>query len=269
MQIPLDQIRFARDDTGALLNPRGEIHDTTGLQDSVQIAGQEEPIEVFEDGDGYVVIDGHRRVVMARALGWKTIQAEIKEKPASSSDLLARMLTSYVREDLKPTARGRAMRRLATEKGWGIERVAKLCGLKVDVAQLYVDLTAAPEAVQRRVDMGDMSLSAFKALRDKPREVQERAASLDRPTVAACKRVAKADASKGILTDLLDQMQVEHNLAADLGALRTRVMSEWHSLSAGERARIQGLIESLHDFVQGDTDGITDSSESTARLRTA
>jgi ParB/RepB/Spo0J family partition protein len=247
MKLALDLVRFARDEEGDLLNPRGAITDTTDLQESMSIAGQQDSIRVYEQDDHYIVIDGHRRVTAARALGWDEIEAEVQTQ--DDENLLAKMLASNVRRDFKPTALGHAIKRLTLDQRWPLERTAKLCGLKVDVAMLYVDLTQAPEAVQRRVDSGEMSLTAFKALRDKPVETQEKAAALPKPTVQAVKQAIKADSSAGILSDMLDQMAVENSLVADLNGFRIRLMAQWHSLSTGEKTRAHTIIEGLHQFV--------------------
>jgi ParB/RepB/Spo0J family partition protein len=256
MKLRLDLIRFAEDESGDLLNPRGRITDTTDLQESMGIAGQQDAICIYEADGYYIVVDGHRRVTAARALGWQTIDAVIQQR--DDENLLAKMLASNVRRDFKPTALGRAIKKLTLDNRWPIERTAKLCGLKIDVAMLYVDLTCAPDPVQRRVDAGEMSITAFKALRDKPREIQEKAASLPKPTVQAVKQTIKQDSSAGILTDLLDKMEAENTLAADLNILRTRLMAQWHTFGTAEKTRVQAIVDNIHQFITEANYAVTD-----------
>jgi len=252
----LELIDFAEDAAGALLNPRGRIVDTTDLQDSMRIAGQRDAIEVYANGDRYIVCDGHRRITAARALGWDTIRAVVKGDLSGRDEvsLLVDMLATNVRENFKPTALGRAICKVSLDNRWGLERAAKLCGLEVDRAQLLVDLLAAPDAVQRRVDSGEMSLSAWKVLRDKPRETQERAADLPKPTVAAVRQVAREEKSAGVLTDMLEQMQTEHQLVTALNEAKVRIMAQWFTLGVAEKMRLAAVIEQLYSFTHQTTD---------------
>lgn len=247
--LQLELIDLAVDDSGPL-NPRGRIGDTTDLQESMRIAGQDRPIEVYAVGDRFIVIDGHRRITAARALGWKTIRAVIKETVEQIDPVaaLVHMLASNVRENFKPSQLGRAIQKLALDKRWGLERSAKLCGLEIDRAQLLVDLVSAPETVQRRVDAGEMSLSAWKVLRDKPPATQEKAANLPKPTVAAVRQSMRETKSAGVLAGMLDQMNAEHTLVAQFNEAKSRLMAEWFALSSSEQARVTTLIEGLYSF---------------------
>jgi len=97
-----------------------------------------------------------------------------------------------------------------------------------------------------------MSLSAWKMLRDKPREVQERAAELDNPTVIRCRIVAQEAQQTppgGVMAAMLDQMSAEHTLVAALGEARARLLSEWHKLTEAERTRAAAVVEAMSAFI--------------------
>ncbi len=251
--IPLTQIQFARNGDQTLVNPRGRIVNTTDLQASFTQVGQQEPIRVVEVDGKYLVIDGHRRVAAARALKWELIKAEVEK---SDHDLLVKMLASNVRKNFTPLQLGKAIRRMVVEKQWPVEKVARLCGLKVGKAQLYNDLLDAPEAVQKRVDKGEMSLSAWQTLRDKPTPVQEQAAKLEKPTVRAVRKAVREAAgeqkSQGVLTGMLEKLNPEKSLVSELNGVKRRLQSEWHGMASSEKQRIQHLVEEMAGFVKGE-----------------
>lgn len=250
--IPLDEIDFAMDEAGVLLNPRGKITDTTDLQASMRLVGQRTPVQVYERNSRYVPIDGHRRITAARAMGWQTINAEIVETPEGEAKLLEQMLAANVRQEMKATALGRAIQRLAIGHKRGVERVAKICGIDPQRAHLLVDLLNAPESVQRRVDSGEMSIGAFRDLRHKPAEVQEKIAAMPRPTVKAIRAAVKEkDAPSGLLAGLLDQMAAQDNPAVSkLNEARAALIAGWQALTDSERARVHTLVEAMHQFIQ-------------------
>lgn len=247
-QIPLEFIRFAEDDDG-LLNPRGSIVDTTDLQASMSLLGQQQAVTVYAVGRRYVVIDGHRRITAARILGWEAIEAEIQERPAED-ELLVKMLASNVRVNFTPTQQGAAIRKPAVTRKWGIERVATACGLSVDDAHLMVDLLDAPEPLRRRVDKGEIALSTWKEIRNKPKSVQEEVAGMEKPTRAAVRRLTKDKATDGVLSGLLDGLGAENSLVTALTALKTQVFSQWQQLSPAEQMRVAAVIGDINDFIE-------------------
>jgi ParB/RepB/Spo0J family partition protein len=247
-QIPLEHIRFAEDDDG-LVNPRGSIVDTTDLQASMSLLGQQQAVTVYAVGRRYVVIDGHRRITAARILGWEVIEAEIQERPAED-ELLVKMLASNVRVNFTPTQQGAAIRKLAVTRKWGIERVATACGLDVEDAHLMVDLLDAPEPLRRRVDKGEIALSTWKEIRNKPKSVQEEVAGMEKPTRAAVRQLTKKKDSAGVLSDMLDELGADNDLLTAVAALKPKLMGGWHALSPVEQIRVATLIGDLNGFIQ-------------------
>lgn len=253
--VGLDLIDFLRDAEGEILNPRGEHLNTTDLQETMPLIGQTDSVELLLLPTGrYVVKDGHRRITGARALGWKEIRAEVEVvETVQEDEVLAHMIASDTHQTLKPTHLARAMAKLMLSKRWGIERVAKLRGMKTDVAQLHLDLLQAPESLQRRVDAGEISLSAWKALRDKPKPVQQKAAELEKPTVENVRKLAREEAGRktqgGVMLDLLNQPTAEHTVVNDVNKLRLAVIAAWGVLTEIERASVESVISDLHRFM--------------------
>lgn len=246
--LPLSSIVFATDADGDDVNPRGRVNDTTDLQDSMATVGQLEPITVYRhylDEDCYVVLSGHRRVIAARIIKWETIRAVIVDMPESDGDLLDRMLAHNVRQDLSLLALARALRK---RMAFGVTdvHVAMVCGLTASRVNLLVSLLDAPESVQKRVNSGDMSLSAWKVLRDKPQETQEKAAALEKPTVAAVRRTTKTHHPGGSqIDDMLASFEADHQIVVDLEAMPTRLAAEWDTFTPLEVQRVTAAVGRL------------------------
>lgn len=83
LAIPLDLI----DD-----NPLPPRHyyseeDLQSLAKSLSVNGLVTPINVYQNGDRYVLIEGKHRTIVARRLGWPAISAHIHPKPRTALDL--------------------------------------------------------------------------------------------------------------------------------------------------------------------------------------
>lgn len=247
----LDEAEFVRRSDGTLLNPRKRIRDTTDLQNSMATPdiGQVDAILVMKHDGKWYVKDGHRRVIAARAMGWTKIKAEPVAWVDDQVDLLAEMLASRTRQDLLPSELGEAIREVALTPKYGIERAAALNGISIEEAQLYVDLIDAPEKLRKRVDSGEMSLSAWKAVRDKPKALQEAAANLDKPTVAKTKELLRQDKLAGYTDDMLNALDAENRFITDFNKLCADIMSRWSGMSSNERNRLTAKVESLYRFV--------------------
>lgn len=97
LQIPIDQVLEpqlpAREgmDTGKL----------DELKESMAMLGLLSPILVVDRGGVYEVVAGHRRLLSARALGWKEISALVFDDSDSAAEA-AKLHENVVREDLNP-----------------------------------------------------------------------------------------------------------------------------------------------------------------------
>ena len=104
--------------------------------------------------------------------------------------------------------------------------------------------------IQKRVDSGDMSLSAWKALRDKPKDVQKRAAELEKPTVENVRKLTRLEDSQGIRHDLLDALDTQHNLLSEARSLRAQINTHQGSLTEIEKAKLIELIMSMLEAME-------------------
>lgn len=190
IEIPISQIAVARDADGRVYNPRGSQYTVPDLVSSFRAHGQQTPILVYELDEGepriqaeydadaaarYVVVDEHRRLSAAHTLNWTHIKGVVTERPAN---LRAAMLACYVRKDPKALAIGHAFVTLHAE-GMTYTQIALLTGMTPEAVGLYISLLNAPEKLQKAINDGTMSIWAWKALRDRPREIQEQIGELE------------------------------------------------------------------------------------------
>ena len=136
------------------LKPSRETFDEEKLNEltlSMRDAGLINPISVVVAGDRYRVLAGHRRTIVARALGWKTIRARVYP---TGTDLAAviQVHENVVREDLNP----------AEEASWWWELLENNCG--GDTNQLAALLKLSREHVERRLALKTGDEDVFAAL---------------------------------------------------------------------------------------------------------
>ncbi len=93
----------------------------------------------------YEIIYGHRRVRAAKALGWKTIKAEVIE--TSDLDVIEQsLIENFERKDLSDYEKGIAFERLHAEFGETYDQIGKMLGISrqhvsgfVAMARLFSD----------------------------------------------------------------------------------------------------------------------------------
>jgi ParB/RepB/Spo0J family partition protein len=112
--------------------------DLTPLKKSIESMGQLEPVVVRRRGEAYEVLDGYRRVAVARELGRADIAAEIVEVEDAEAPLLHFILNAPESFDIIETAL--YLRRLVREFGMNEETIYEKTGLRVsDYEELFFD----------------------------------------------------------------------------------------------------------------------------------
>ena len=99
--IPLDQIRAEHN-----IREHAE-EDVDALASSIKLLGQLVPAIVRPDGDGYVLVAGHKRYAALRKLGQPEIRAEVRSRDAEHSE---RAVENIVRTQLDPYEEAQAVR---------------------------------------------------------------------------------------------------------------------------------------------------------------
>jgi ParB/RepB/Spo0J family partition protein len=125
------------------------------LEAMVRASGMAQPIELrpsplFEET--YIVTFGHRRLEIAKRLGWKDVPAIVRERTDDEVDLL-QLQENEGREDLHALDRAAHYKKLSHERGWEPARIAKAVGK----ARSTVELT---------LRLADLTDAGKKALRD-------------------------------------------------------------------------------------------------------
>jgi ParB family chromosome partitioning protein len=133
----------------------------TGLARSMQEVGLQQPIRVRRNGERYVVVDGERRLRAARLIGWKTIAVIVEEKELCTGEVVHRQLISlFQRTDCTASERARGIKQLLDETGWPASEAAAKCGLSSASVTRTLAILDLPEAIQRRIDAGEIPESA-------------------------------------------------------------------------------------------------------------
>ncbi|WP_457597001.1 ParB/RepB/Spo0J family partition protein [Hydrogenimonas sp.] len=112
--------------------------DLTPLQKSIETLGQLEPIVVRRVGEGYEILDGYRRVEVAKTLQKADIAAEIVEVEDGEAPLMPFILNAPESFDIIETAL--FLRRLHNEFAISEEAIYEKTGLKLaDYKELFFD----------------------------------------------------------------------------------------------------------------------------------
>jgi ParB/RepB/Spo0J family partition protein len=138
-------------------DPERPSRETFGEQEleelitSIRDVGLLQAISVKVDGDGYIVLAGHRRLIACRSLGHTTIRARVY--PADYTDsAVVQVHENVVREDLNP----------AEEATWWWELLETHCG--GDTNTLAGLLKLSREHVERRLALKTGDEDVFSAL---------------------------------------------------------------------------------------------------------
>jgi ParB family transcriptional regulator, chromosome partitioning protein len=153
--IPADRIGVDPD------QPREEFDPAAleRLAESLKTRGQLQPIRVrWEEGRGvYVIVMGERRWRAGVMAGLPALACVIHEGPVQPGELLAlQLVENMLREDLKPIEQARAFRALMDRHGWSTHRVAVELAVSQNHVVTALQLLKLPEAVQARVESGDV-----------------------------------------------------------------------------------------------------------------
>jgi ParB family transcriptional regulator, chromosome partitioning protein len=132
------------------------------LADSLKEHGQLQPISVrwSEEMGRYLVVTGERRWRASVMAGRRTIAAIMIEDDKTDSQILEmQLIENCLREDLQPIEQARAFRTLLDRNGWSAVRLAKALSLNNSTIIRALSLLDLPEAVQSRVEAGELAPS--------------------------------------------------------------------------------------------------------------
>jgi len=132
-----------------------------GLAMSLKELGQLQPIRVRKIGGKFVPVDGERRCRAALKAGITTIAVIIEEKDLNEGEVIQRQLIANCqREELTPLEKARAVRSLMEATGWNASQAASKLGISNATTTRLLSLLNLPAALQRKVEQGQIAVSA-------------------------------------------------------------------------------------------------------------
>lgn len=152
LQIPIETIRVNP------YQPRQHF-DHAAIEDlinSIREHGILQPLIVTQDGKGYQLIAGERRLRAARILGLKTVPAIVRI--ATEPDKLAISLIENIqRTDLNPIERARAYKKLGDEFGYTHEEIGRAIGKSGSAVSHALQLLNLSPDIQQAIAAGQIT----------------------------------------------------------------------------------------------------------------
>ncbi len=137
--------------------------DLAELADSLREHGLVQPIVVRARGDRYQLIAGQRRLAAARKLGWERVPARVLEVEDRQMAEIA-IVENLQRRDLDPLEKAASFKQYLATWGCTQEELAKRLSIDRSHVANLIRLLELPEAVQRKLREGKLSMGHARAL---------------------------------------------------------------------------------------------------------
>ena len=157
-EIPLEQVRPNRHQPRSAFEPEG----LSELAASISRHGVLQPIVVSQDGAGYELVAGHRRVLAARLAGRTTIPAVIRDEIGDRLELA--LIENLQRSDLNAIEAARAYKLLMETYDLTQEQLAERLGKSRSSVANMLRTLSAPQALQDAVIEGKIAEGHLRAL---------------------------------------------------------------------------------------------------------
>ncbi len=219
-RLPLADVRPNPD------QPRREM-DPEALQelaDSIRENGVLQPVIVFEDGGGYVLIAGERRYRASIQAGQTTIPAILRDKPDEQELMRLALIENIQREDLNPLDLASAYRNLMDEHGMTQEELGKALAISRSGITNILRLLKLPAVIKLSLKGGEISVGHAKVLLG---------LSSDDDKVSLWRRCLKRQLSVRQLEQLASRLKEGERPAAE----KPRVEKPFEILDAEDRMR--------------------------------
>ena len=135
------------------------------LQESLNANGLLQPITVRKtpNGSGFQLIAGERRLRAATNLGWKKIQAVVRDLGDREVLTLA-LVENLQRSDLNPVEEAKGYDRLIREFGHTQQTVAEMVGKDRSTVANVLRILQLPDAVRELIEQGHLSAGQARPL---------------------------------------------------------------------------------------------------------
>ncbi len=147
------------------------------LAGSIGEVGLQQPLLCAATDEGFLLIDGERRLRALDLLGYCEIPALLVDNPDDTARCLGRQLAANMaRADLTPLDRARGLRALIEETNLTREAVARVVGLSPATVSRSLRLLDLPESLQERIASGELGPDIGYRLATLPPEERDRLA---------------------------------------------------------------------------------------------
>jgi len=145
--------------------PRSIVNDTdlAELANSLREHGLVQPIVVRAHGDRYQLIAGQRRLFAARRLGWGKVPVRVLEVDDRQMSEIA-IVENLQRRDLDPLEKAASFKQYLASWGGTQDELAKRLSIDRSTVANLIRLLELPEAVQKRLRSGAISMGHARAL---------------------------------------------------------------------------------------------------------
>lgn len=129
-----------------------------------------QPIVVVERNDGWQIVAGERRWRACQLIKRATVLCRILDSLDERELAQYALLENLDRVELSPTEIGYAYAKLEQKHGMSQTEIAHWVGRDRTEVNRYISLTKLPEAVQKSIDQGELSVGHAKVLLGAPEE---------------------------------------------------------------------------------------------------
>jgi len=214
------------------------------LAESIRERGLLQPIVVRPEGDGFIIIAGHRRYEACKLIGMEHIPSVVRE--ASEHEALEQSLIENVqREDINPVEEAQCYRLLMDEHGYSIRNMAAKVHKSVGYIHGRLELLKH-EDLARSVSQSQVGVFEARELakvedEEARQKLTERvvAGELDRETLKREVKKLRGKAQQLPLFDVRALSRRWGHLRKDLEAL------DVEKLADEEREKAHGILEEI------------------------
>jgi ParB family chromosome partitioning protein len=137
--------------------------DMAELADSIRAQGVIQPLLVRQDGVGYELVAGERRLRAAKMAGLPRVPVVIKD--ISNAEMLEMSIVENIqRADFNPIEEANAYHRLMTEFGLTQDQAAERVGKSRSAVANFLRLRQLEDAIKTSIIEGDISMGHARAL---------------------------------------------------------------------------------------------------------
>ncbi len=131
------------------------------LAGSLKEHGQLQPIIVETTARGWQIIAGHRRYLAAQLLGWKFIEAKVRESNRIDQSVIS-LAENIHREPLTPLEEARVAQVLVVDQQLDVDIVARRFGKTRQWVDRRLEMLDWPPDLLEAIHAGDLSLAVAK-----------------------------------------------------------------------------------------------------------